>query len=232
MKALTPFVLLSVALAAPSPEPWCFRIAMPCWKTKRAVDAFTRSVQESASIVARSEDTSAAPPLAKTPESSTFFAEQALNELAHISALASGKPVTFYTDLPISFSTDVDFHTKQESKRQEIPVGGGLCLNCWKKRNDDHERRWCYKQDLLVPCLKAHEEEKRWCFRIAMPCCKAKRASDAILTAADEETDGHLDDVSKREASPCMQPGKACWQAKRDLHAMKSIARDIIEKLA
>lgn len=232
MKALTPFVLLSVALAAPSPEPWCFRIARPCWKTKRAVDAFTRSVQESAAVVARSEDTTDVPELAKFPQSSTFFAEQALNELAHISALASGKPVTFYTDLPISFSADIDFHTKQESKRHDVSTMGGYCLDCWNKRNDDKERRWCFRQDRISPCLKVHEEEKRWCFRIAMPCWKAKRAADAILEAADEKTDGHLDDVSKREASPCMQPGQACWQAKRDLHAMKSIARDIIEKLA
>lgn len=232
MKALIPFVLLSVALAAPSPEPWCFRIAMPCWKAKRAVDAFTRSVKESASIVARSEDTTAAAPLAKLPQSSTFFAEQALNELAHISALASGKPITFYTDLPISFSTDVDFHTKQESKRDALPDDMKWCLDCWDKRNDDNERRWCFRQDRLSPCLKAHEKEKRWCFRIAMPCWKAKRAAEAILEAADEQIDGHLDSVSKREASACMRPGQACWQAKRDLYAMKSVARDILDKLA
>ena len=206
---------------------------MPCWKTKRAVDAFSRSVQESATIAARSEDSAAAPPHAKLTESSTFFAEQALNELAHISALASGKPITFYTDLPISFSTDVDFRTKQESKRSD---GGELddpehCLDCWKKRNSD-EKRCCCRDPLLQSYLKVRQEEKRWCFRIAMPCWKAKRAAEAILEAADEQTKVHPDDVSKREASSCMRPGQACWQAKRDLHAMKSVARYILEQLA
>ncbi|KAM0258609.1 hypothetical protein ACHAQJ_003780 [Trichoderma viride] len=194
MKFLTAITLFATAaLAAPNPEPWCYRIGEPCWKVKRATEAFVGAIRSTGGLATRSE------PPAGIPNDIAFKAIQGLEDLAGLVAYSSQDPKAFFGN-----GTEPEKREVQEDKRWCYRIGEP----CWKaKRSDEiqEDKRWCYR--IGEPCWKAKRvaeavldasvegdekrsvegeipAEKRWCYRIGEPCWKAKRDLETVQDQA------------------------------------------------
>jgi hypothetical protein len=219
---------------AADPEPWCRHPGQPCWKVKRAAEAFTDSIKGSSALAAREADPDpwcrhpgqpcwkgkrdAAPepaPWCRHPGQPCWKAKRSIEELGNIIAVVTDDPEGFYNALGLEESLDDDNSTdaSEIKKREADPWCRHPGQPCWKEKRD----------------VEAQDDElaKRWCRHPGQPCWKAKRAAEAVVSAIDSESA-----TVKREADPwCRHPGQPCWKAKRDLHAIQNVARSLIESL-
>ncbi|KAM5347688.1 hypothetical protein ACJ41O_007512 [Fusarium nematophilum] len=225
--------------AAAEPEPWCVRPGQSCWKVKRAAEAFADAIHTSGGLQARSAEGD----LSHLSGGAAFKAKRDLNELANLIALAAeGEAAEYYSGLGLEDEFEEDSDPKE--KRDALPAP--WCVrpgqSCWKRDAQPYAD------------ADAVEADKRWCVRPGQSCWKAKRAAEAVLEAiaGDEEDveDKPFDPAyfAKRDAEPwcvrpgqscwkrdahpepwCVRPGQSCWKAKRDLLAMKTVARGIVE---
>lgn len=219
--------VIATAAAAPTAEPnlneeskrWCMRPGMPCWKVKRATDAFSAAITDDGGIQARSPVMD----YPYGPGSAAFYANGAIDELASLAALSSPDAEAFYGSLglPTGFGAAAQNDEGALAKRWCMRPG----MPCWKRSADDdaddstEEKRWCMRPGM--PCWKRsteelNSEEKRWCMRPGMPCWKAKRGAEGILDAT-------ADDAS------CSGGGMDCFKAKRDIYALRSVARTVAD---
>lgn len=248
---ITSFVLAVAAAgayAAPAPaaepEPWCWRPGMPCWKVKRAAEAFSESIQSSGALKERTPEAD----YSNSPGGAAYVTKRSINELAHLASLTARDPAEYYRDLGLETRFAAD---EGNVKREAAPEPW-----CWRPGEP------CWKRDSSD--APVYVKDKRWCDRPGEPCWKAKRAADAVLEAIGDEKDtgadapfdpagesGHFPAEcngprilcwKKREASPeanpeanpepwCWRPGMPCWKAKRDLHALQLAARNIVDSL-
>ena len=108
---------------------------------------------------------------------------------------------------------DLPFAPEARVKREAAPWCVLPGQPCFKKRDaiSVPDRRdaspWCVLRG--QPCFKKRsiEEEKRWCVLRGQPCFKRDAEAEAS----------------------CNTPGGACTLAQRDLHAVYSIARSIVD---
>jgi hypothetical protein len=253
------FVLLALvgmAAAAPEATPWCIRPGQPCWKVKRAAEAFTESLSSS----------NAGGLLARAPEAAggmagraAFAAKRSLGELAQYLALTQEDPYSYYTAFGFEDEDASAEETSTEEKRDEDKR---WCMRpgqpCWKRDAEanpeavQEDKRWCMRPG--QPCWKAKRaaeavldidagavakreaetEDKRWCMRPGQPCWKAKREAEAEAVAEDKRwcmRPGQPCWKRSEDKRWCMRPGQPCWKAKRDLVAAQAVARDIIADL-
>ncbi|KPM43150.1 hypothetical protein AK830_g3429 [Neonectria ditissima] len=239
LAALATFLATSVLAApAPSPEPWCMHRGQPCWKAKRAAEAFRDAITGSGGLAARDADAERS----NFPGGAAYQAKRDVSELAGFVAGSYWNPAQYYSDLGLDeqFHPDSDDDTTAaaadgKEKREASPWCKYPGQPCWKKRDAAAE-------------AEAVAADKRWCIHPGQPCWKAKRSAEAVLEAIGD------DDVAKREAQPwcihpgqpcwkkrdaeadadkrwCMHPGQPCWKAKRDVYAMRAAARAIIDSL-
>ncbi|KAK7421241.1 hypothetical protein QQX98_002373 [Neonectria punicea] len=217
-------------------QPWCMYKGQPCWKAKRAAEAFKDAITSSGGLAARDADAERS----NFPGGAAFKIKRDVDELAGFAAGSYWNPAQFYNDLgldqqfhPDSGNDDADADAKE--KRDASPWCMYKGQPCWKKRDAEAE-------------AEAVAADKRWCMYKGQPCWKAKRAAEAVLDVV-----GHAD-VSKRDAQPwciypgqpcwkkrdaeadadkrwCLYPGQPCWKAKRDVAAMRTAARAIVDAL-
>ncbi|KAH0491128.1 hypothetical protein TgHK011_002570 [Trichoderma gracile] len=226
-------VFASAALAAPNPEPWCYRIGEPCWKLKRTAEAFNLAV--------RSHDLTARAQGEAIPDEVALSAIQGLDQLKTLILVSTEDPSAL---LPAN-ATEAE---PAESKRDvEVEEDKRWCYRigepCWKAKREaeaaaaaEEEKRWCYR--IGEPCWKAKRtdeisEEKRWCWILGGKCWKTKRVAEAVLSATIEgdekrsvEAEGNAD-----EKRWCYRIGQPCWKAKRDLETIQDVARSVIESM-
>jgi len=211
--------------ALPDPNPWCGHVGQPCWKVKRAAEAFANTIASfSAGLEARD------PALVAERSAAEGFhaglAARAVDHLAGVVAVArDAAPESFYSGLALE---------KKFAEPEPAPAEA------------QEDKRWC--GHVGQPCWKrAVEEDKRWCGHVGQPCWRARRAAEAVLASIGDirarEADpwcGHVGQPCwKREAEAhvedekrwCGHVGQPCWKAKRDLHAMAHAARSVIEAL-
>ncbi|RFU76614.1 clock-controlled pheromone ccg-4 precursor [Trichoderma arundinaceum] len=204
MKFLTTVTLFATAaLAAPNPEPWCYRIGEPCWKVKRTTEAFVGAVRSTGGLVARSE------PVDGIPTEIAGQALQGLNDLANLIAYNAEDPKVFLGDF-VDEHKETEKRDVQEDKRWCYRIGEP----CWKAKRTDEI-----------------QEDKRWCYRIGQPCWKAKRAAEAVLDASVEGDEKRSVEEVSPEKRWCYRIGQPCWKAKRDLESVQDLARSVIESM-
>ncbi|KAL7793042.1 hypothetical protein V8C37DRAFT_110770 [Trichoderma ceciliae] len=215
MKFLTTVTLFATAaLAAPNPEPWCYRIGEPCWKVKRATEAFVGAVRSAGGLTTRSESTEG------IPNDVAFKAIQGLEDLAELIAYSSQDPNAFFGD-------SANGHNETQPEKRDVQEDKRWCYRigepCWKAKRTDEI-----------------QEDKRWCYRIGEPCWKAKRAAEAVLDASvegDEKRSVEGDEKRSVEGEVsaekrwCYRIGEPCWKAKRDLESVQDLARSVIESM-
>lgn len=237
-------IMATSVLAAPAPEaapePWCMRPGQSCWKAKRAAEAFSEAIRSSGGLQTRD----AAADLSNLAGGAAFSAKRAVNELANLAAISGFDPEAYYFGLGL----DKEFHPDSDDKEKRDALPAPWCMrpgqSCWKAKRD------------ASADADAVTEDKRWCMRPGQSCWKAKRAAEAVLEAVgddDEDIDNKPFDpayFSKRDAQPwcmrpgqscwkrdagpepwCMRPGQSCWKAKRDVTAMRTVARGIVDSL-
>ncbi|KAH6608519.1 clock-controlled pheromone ccg-4 precursor [Trichoderma cornu-damae] len=207
MKFLTTITLFATAaLAAPNPEPWCYRIGQPCWKVKRATEAFVGAVRSTGGLVARGDQ------LNGIPTEVAAQALQGLNDLANLIAYSAEDPVVFLGDgVGGQNETETEKRDVQEDKRWCYRIG----QPCWKAKRTDEI-----------------QEDKRWCYRIGQPCWKAKRVAEAVLDASVEGDEKRsVEGEVPAEKRWCYRIGQPCWKAKRDLETVQDVARSLIESM-
>ncbi|KAF6830817.1 clock-controlled pheromone ccg-4 [Colletotrichum plurivorum] len=229
-----------VAVPDASPEPWCRQIGQPCWKVKRAAAAFAASIGEFEGLVDRSPEALRS----HSEGGAAFMAKRGVDEIANVVAASQDDPADYYGKLAMErrFAEDTTDVVRREEEANPCRPGQA----CWKSEYpfEDDEDDEAEKRDV-------HGEDKRWCRQIGQPCWRVKRAAEALVEAIGEDEDlskREFNPVSKREpwcrqpgqpcwkrdADPepwCRQIGQPCWKAARDLHAMKNVARSVIESL-
>ncbi|KAL7935488.1 hypothetical protein V8C35DRAFT_273282 [Trichoderma chlorosporum] len=204
MKFLATITLLATAaLAAPNPEPWCYRIGEPCWKVKRATEAFVGAVRSTGGLETRAESNG-------IPNEVALSAIQGLDQLATLILYASEDPKAFLQNgtEPANDKRDTEVH---EDKRWCYRIGEP----CWKAKRTDEI-----------------QEDKRWCYRIGEPCWKAKRVAESVLGATVEgDIKRSVETEVSAEKRWCYRIGEPCWKAKRDLDTIQDVARNVIEDM-
>lgn len=232
-------IILSALLAgaaqaapAPEPEPWCWRPGQPCWKVKRATDAFSVAIRSSGGLQERTPEAD----YSNAPGGAAYMTKRSVNELANVVALATREPEAYYKGLGLNKEFFVDDGKIDKREASPDPWCWRPGQPCWKRDSTD--------DDVSV-------KDKRWCVRPGEPCWKTKRAADSVLEAIDKDEAANKDasDAApfhfpescdgprvlcwkKREANPepwCWRPGEPCWKAKRDLQAIQAVARSISE---
>ncbi|SPQ18545.1 7f567966-09a5-4e14-a214-a23bad27a89a [Thermothielavioides terrestris] len=254
MKFTLPLTLLAVLAsvdAAPAQEEdkrWCSTEGQPCDTVKRAADAFTNALRESASLAARDESSS----------ETAHIARSQINELALAIAASQADPLAFYRALHFTAPTATTAEQPTEKREAEPWCTFFLGQPCWKnkrsepaaaeaqavsKREANPQHGWC-TFFLGQPCWKrseaaAAEEQavsKReaepqhgWCtFFLGQPCWKRdapaedKRMADPMCSRFVGEScykrDGSA--AAAEERKRCESEGNACWTAKRAANAV------------
>lgn len=255
---VTALTITTCVLASPTPWPWCMRPSQPCWKVKRAVEAFDGAVS---TISAR--HTSKNLETVHDDDSINFIASAAFDQLSDLVAQVSPPESTVSKH---SRSRDGSEHTKGlwclpgpakclpwDSINIDDPTGPPHTNHDNNNKDDTIPRkRWCGRSDVSLGkrCWKdeykalaqrrkgdeEHEVEKRWCMRPSQPCWKAKRAAESILNAgqeddesADAEEVAEDGDSGVEARNECGVESSECWRAKRDLNDLYSMARAIVE---
>lgn len=206
MKFLTTITLFATAaLAAPNPEPWCYRIGEPCWKVKRATEAFVGAVRSTGGLTTRSEHEG-------IPNELALSAIQGLDQLATLILSTAEDPSAFFNN---------GTETESENDKREVEV--------------QEDKRWCYRIGEPCWKAKRTDEiqeDKRWCWIYGRPCWKAKRVAEAVLDAT-IEGDGKRSVETEVPAAKrwCYRVGEPCWKAKRNLESVQDMARSVIESM-
>jgi hypothetical protein len=260
---LTVIAIAATAIADPAAEPeanpqWCMIRGQPCWKVKRAAEAFAESIASSGGVVEAREAEGSG-----LSGNAAFEAKRQVDDLALFIAAATGDPTSYYKALGLGGQFGADAKAEKSEKR-EAGADPQWCMirgqPCWKGKRDA-EPQWCMIRG--QPCWKSkrtatdfNDPDKRWCLIRGQPCWKAKRAAEAVVTAIESTHDPR--DVPfnpearvKREAEPwCLIRGQPCWKreanaeasaeaacnapdgactkAKRDLTAIYLAARNIL----
>ncbi|KAL6818423.1 hypothetical protein GGI42DRAFT_6110 [Trichoderma sp. SZMC 28013] len=215
-------VLATAALAAPNPEPWCYRIGEPCWKVARAAEAFAGSFQSVGGLESRADHHG-------IPNEVALSAIQGLDQLSTLILYASEDPAAFLQNGTETAPGKRDVEVNMD-KRWCYRIG----MPCWiPKRNTEvqeetrdvevqQDKRWCYRigEPCWIPKRDEEEkrevevqEEKRWCYRIGEPCWIPKRTNEI-----------------SEEKRGCFQNGGDCWKAKRVAEAVLEATIDGAEK--
>ncbi|WYZ42558.1 hypothetical protein EsH8_VI_000257 [Colletotrichum jinshuiense] len=210
--------------AAPEANSWCIHPGQPCWKVKRAAEAFSTALSNVDGLLERSPEAR----LSHSEGGAAFLAKRHLDELAGVVASTQPDPFFWYSSLGLEqhFAND----TTALDRREALPNAetDPWCIRpgqpCWKRDVETLEE------------IDIHAEDRRWCGRPGKPCWYTKRAAEALIETINEDV------VKKREAEPwCIHPGQPCWKrdaspeswrATRDLDAMTSAARVVIESVA
>ncbi|KAK3694352.1 pheromone precursor protein 1 [Podospora appendiculata] len=258
MKFTLPLTIFAIAAAvdaaavadAEAAPQWCRIQGQPCWKVKRAADAFAEAIKTSGGLAARDDSANGA----------AFVAKRGVNDLALVIAATQEDAEAFYSSLGLQnhFARDNEMTSAAKRDAEANPQWCRIQGQpCWKaKRDADARPQWCRIQG--QPCWKRDAEAEanpQWCRIQGQPCWKAKRAAEAVISAIDSAGEVDPRDVAfdpealiKREPSPqwcriqgqpcwkrdalaeaaCNAPGGACTLANRDLHAMYNAARSLV----
>lgn len=207
---------------AVDPEPekrWCLFKGQSCWKAKRAAEAFAEALQTSnGPVMAREAEYS------NQPGNAAFMAKRQVDELALAIAASTEDPDAFYAALGLGDHFDAD--------------------------NNDHEE--ATPTDKRSP--EVQQADKRWCLFKGQSCWKAKRVAEAVVSAIGTVHDPRsvpFDPPTRVKRAPepwctfkgqscwkrdaeaeaaCNAPNGACTKAKRDLHAIQNVARDMLDQ--
>ncbi|KAL6872952.1 mating pheromone precursor [Trichoderma novae-zelandiae] len=232
MKFLAAVTLFaSAVVAAPNPEPWCYRIGEPCWKVKRTTEAFINAVRSHGGLSTRAEGEA-------IPNGVALSAIQGLDQLATLILVSSEDPSSFFPPNATEPEGKRDVEV-EEDKRWCYRIGEP----CWKAKREaeaeaavEEEKRWCYR--IGEPCWKAKRtdeihESKRWCWILGGKCWKTKRVAEAVLSATIEgdEKRSLETETYAGEKRWCYRIGEPCWKAKRDLETIQDVARSVIESM-
>ncbi|ETS04638.1 hypothetical protein M419DRAFT_41384, partial [Trichoderma reesei RUT C-30] len=188
-------------LAAPNPEPWCYRIGEPCWKLKRTAEAFNLAV--------RSHDLTTRAQGEAIPDEVALSAIEGLDQLKKLILVSTEDPSSL---LPPNATEPESKRDVEEEKRWCYRIGEP----CWKaKRTDEisEEKRWCWI--LGGKCWKTK--------RVAEAVLSATIEGDEKRSV---EAEGNAD-----EKRWCYRIGEPCWKAKRDLETIQDVARSVIESM-
>ncbi|TKW50855.1 Clock-controlled pheromone ccg-4 [Colletotrichum tanaceti] len=199
---------------------WCRTVGQPCWKVKRAADAFSAAITAADIVV----DKRSPEALASHSEGGeAYMAKRYLSDLAGAVASSQPDPLSYYGGLGLGqrFADD----TAEGVEKREAEAEAGVRTGRWNTR-------WC--RTVGQPCWKAKKrsadedeqvteadsmaDDRRWCSQPGAPCSVAKRAAEALLEAVEGPVDGL---VAKREAEAapwntrwCRTVGQPCWKEK------------------
>ncbi|KAL0938641.1 clock-controlled pheromone ccg-4 [Colletotrichum truncatum] len=218
-------VVAANAVAIPDDEARCHKIGQPCWKAKRAADAFSNALAKFDNV---SVDDSIEALLSHSEGGAAFMAKRGIDELAHAVAVSQDDPAEYYNKLEMRkrFSED----TKPVTLREAIaePKADPWCRDPGKS---------CWKRDINTNTERGGipGEDRDWCLQRGQPCWRIKRAAEAVIEAiADDEdaTSSEINTVTKRETEPwCRSPDQPCWKATRDLSAIRDAAQSLVATL-
>jgi len=206
-----------------SPQ-WCLRPGQSCWKVKRAADAFADAIQTSGGIEARDEGENA------------MIAKRQLESLGLALGASHYNPIAYYNSLGFGAHFTPESETSTTEKRDADPQ---WCLrpgqSCWKAKRDANPQ-WCLRPG--QSCWKAKRDaDPQWCLRPGQSCWKAKRAAEAVISSIEGgeqprslpfDPEARVKRYADAEAA-CNTPDGACTYATRDLHAILSVARSIVD---
>ncbi|KAK0751728.1 hypothetical protein B0T18DRAFT_444153 [Schizothecium vesticola] len=230
MKVTSPLFIFAIAAAVDAAavadlqedKRWCVLPGQPCFKRDAVASAMTESLQSAGGLSVRDDGFSP----------SAAVAKRQIDALALAIAASQANPSAYYygLNLPSHFAPEATEAETTTEKRDASPwcvLPGQPCFKkreanpwcvlpgqpCFKKRDTISvpDRRdaspWCVLPG--QPCFKKRsvEEEKRWCVLRGQPCFKRDAEAEAS----------------------CNTPGGACTLAQRDLHAVYSIARSIVD---
>ncbi|OHF03557.1 clock-controlled pheromone ccg-4 [Colletotrichum orchidophilum] len=214
---------------------WCQNVGEPCWRVKRAADTFAVALAKDDLVIERD---SAEALVSHAQGGAAFMAKRALNELADVVAASQDDPFFYYggLDLRNHFADDTSELARREAEAKEGWV-----------ENVGHpdEKRWCSlpgapcaiarrAAEALVDAIEGVGEvanrgnetaqagvppDGGRCQSIGQPCWKARVKREPFCTSYDQG-------CWTRSAD------SAAWKASRDLKAMKSAARDLLEAVA
>jgi hypothetical protein len=179
---------------------YCNFPGQSCWKVTRAAEAFADALHASGPAV-----TSREADFSNMPGGAAFVAKRQLNSLAQLVSASQAKPRDFYNNLNLA--------------RNFFP---------------DQPSHGMMKRDPA-----AAENDKRHCASEGQTCWKVQRAAEALVgslgTIQNEvrdvafETQGIFSREHADIEARCNAPEGLCTQAKRDLHAMRDLAKMIAE---
>jgi len=234
---------------------WCLLKGQSCWKVKRVAEALAEALQSTeGAVMAREAEYS------NQPGHASFMAKRQVDELALVVAAATGNPDAYYNSLGLGhhFNADTSDTSGTEKRdvdeRQWCPLKG---QSCWKRDVEirEPEPQWCLLkgQSCWKDKRSAEEQlaERQWCLLKGQSCWKAKRLAEAVVNAIETvpnpravpfDPDARVKrspepwnaiKAEQRDASAeaaCNAPSGACTKAKRDLHAIYNVARDMLDK--
>jgi len=194
----------AAAIAGPNPQ-WCLIRGQPCWKVKRAAEAFGEAIQTSGGLEARDESSS----------EDAMVAKRQVDALALAIAASQHNPVAYYSALGLGNQFSAEKPTeKRDANPQWCLIRG---QSCWKAKRDANPQ-WCLIRG--QSCWKAK---------------RAAEAVVNAIEAGENQPRGlpfNPEERVKRDASAeasCNAPDGACTLANRDLHAILNIARSIVD---
>ncbi len=157
-----------------APRPWCLRPSQPCWKLKRAVEAFNAPRSDEA-LQARSTG------------DLDLFANAAYDQLVYIAAQSEPDPEAFYELHSIH-------NGKRDDNNNQLRCNGGD-TGCWQRAVQGFnavEKRWCLRPS--QPCwktkraaeliLSARDGAEEACGDDDDECTNAKRHLDGLQNVA------------------------------------------------
>ncbi|OBR04629.1 Clock-controlled pheromone ccg-4 [Colletotrichum higginsianum IMI 349063] len=261
LAVLATVVITTNAVALPEAEAqrwvfrWCRSVGQPCWKVKRAADAFTAAIT-AADVVVDKRSPEAL--VSHSEGGEAYMAKRYLNDLAGAVASSQPDPLRYYDGLGLGlrFADDAaeglgKREAEEEAQRWDTHWCRTVGQPCWKAKNRSADGG----EQVTEADLRA--EDKRWCSQPGAPCSVAKRAAEALIEAVESPVDGLVvvkpeaeaeaqrwdtrwKEKTKREAL-CTKPDEPCWKqetnpeawkAQRHLDAMVVAARAVIENVA
>lgn len=210
---------------------WCQFMGQPCWKVKRAAEAFAEAVASTGSYASGPE--SAVSRRSNAPGGLADQAKRGLDDLAGIIASTQRSPRSYYGGLNLAGAfPDAADVSKRDAEAEASPEAEAQWCQfmgqpCWKvKRAAEavvstiegfgHAESKRSFEPLVVgkreasPAAEAEADAEAWCQFMGEPCWKRSAAS-----------------VEAR----CHAPGGACSSARRDLHGIYNAARQVLDTL-
>jgi hypothetical protein len=218
---LAAFVGASEAAAVATSEstPFCDQPGQPCWKVKRAVDAFSASLGDAPSThIARNDDLANDPAFANLTAALFGAEKRSDNEF----------------DKRWCYRLGVNKHDTCWKKRWDAVPATEEGLTKRGADETDLDKRWCYrlgvnKHDTCWKKRDVVEQEadlnKRWCYRLGVnkhdTCWKKRSVAAAVV---DETIDQNADDDAEALAKRwCYRLGvnkhDTCWKKRAEEHA-------------
>lgn len=225
-------------------EAWCERPGQSCWKVKRAAEAFAESISSSGRLETRAPEAE----LSNLPGGAEFKAKRSVDELAHLVALSRRSPDAYYNNLELEarFAADSDLTVKRDALPAPWCERPGQ--SCWKRSAEAdadaaaEDKRWCERPG--QSCWKAKRaaeavldivgaQETRDLDKKSFDPEFSKRSAEAWCERPGQscwKRDAEANAEAEAEAW-CERPGQSCWKARRDLHAIRIAAREVVDSL-